>query len=287
MSSGLALACLNETGTNRQGETIALSDRSAEEWRESLKTPTSRARLVTHSRRVIERARKEPNPENLNDLAVVLVRLGRSEEAIRLLQFNESRKPGGYRTAANIGTAYELSGDNEQALRWIREGIRRNPESHWGSEWLHVRILEAKIEASKGRPAPARGSILGLDFGAELVPRRPTRLPVGNDGKPLSLFALANGIKYQLHERTQFVPPRDAIIAGLFFDWGNVEFAAGSIELADVAYDYALQYGHAERELIARRRNEIARILAKAKRSPERMGECETCDPPDMPPARD
>jgi len=54
----------------------------------------------------------------------------------------------------DLGTAYELAGKNEPALRWIREGLRRNPNSHKGTEWLHVKILEAKIEQEKQRPSP-------------------------------------------------------------------------------------------------------------------------------------
>jgi hypothetical protein len=51
--------------------------------------------------------------------------------------------------AANLGTALELLGNKEEALHWIREGIRRNPQSHEGTEWLHAKILEAKIAAQK------------------------------------------------------------------------------------------------------------------------------------------
>ncbi len=66
---------------------------------------------------------------NRNDYAVALVYLGRYDEAISLLQRLEKETPGHYATAANLGTAYELSGNNELALKWIKEGIRRNPRS--------------------------------------------------------------------------------------------------------------------------------------------------------------
>lgn len=67
--------------------------------------------------------------------------------------------------------------------------------------------------------------------------------------------------KVQLHERIQFVPPSDPIVAGLLFDRGNLEFAAGSLQYADVACEFAGRYGLADAALLARRRAEVERLL--------------------------
>jgi hypothetical protein len=84
-----------------------------------------------------------------NDLATALAHTDEASEAVVLLEQIEEEKPGLYVTAANLGTAYELSGDDEKALEWIRKGIERNPNAHERSEWLHVRILEAKLTLKK------------------------------------------------------------------------------------------------------------------------------------------
>lgn len=80
-----------------------------------------------------------------NDLAVALLHTGEAQEAVALLEALEAQKPGLYMTATNLGTAYELAGNNEKALEWIRRDIALNPTAHEGTEWLHVRILETKV----------------------------------------------------------------------------------------------------------------------------------------------
>ena len=249
-----ARACINETGTDRFGHTINL-DMPVSWLEDDLTYGKRRDELVEWAGRVLFVAKAQPDFNNLNQLAVSSIRLGRPKPAIRLLLALERRWPGHYETATNLGTALELAGADEVALRWIREGMRRNADSHDGSEWLHARILEAKVAGPIGR------SILGLDFGFAPTPQLPHELPAGNDGKPLPTpDLLARHLLVQLAERVQFVPPRDPVVAALFFDWGNVEFASGSLQYADLAYEFAQRYGHADAALIARRRQEVARL---------------------------
>lgn len=238
---------------------------SGQKLKPLLVTPTSRAALITWSREVVETARKRPSFDSLNNLAVVLIRHGRLPEAVSLLQFLERKYPGHYQTASNVGTAYELMGRNEDALKWILEGLKRNPEDHNGTEWLHVHILKSKL----GRiPKAASGlSILNLDFGDDVMPLRPTNFPVGSAGKPLSLFAVGDAVRYQLLERIQFVAAPDAMVAGLLLDWANLEILAGTMDSADVLYDAAIRYGSKEGRIIAIRKAHGAKTLAKAKAS--------------------
>lgn len=196
----------------------------------------------------------------------------------RLLQFLERKYPGRYESAANIGTAYELMGRNEDALKWISEGLKRNPADHYGTEWLHVHILKAKL-GRVPKPGPGR-SILNLDFGTELVPQRPARLPVGNSGESLSLIELGLGLRYQLLERIGFVAAPDPIVAGLLLDWANLELLAGAVESADVLYDAASRYGSNERQIIALRKAHVAKILSQSRARPTPVnGLCELCQP--------
>lgn len=80
-----------------------------------------------------------------NDAAVREILHGNFSTALLQLQKIEAEQPGLYETAANLGTAYELTGDDANGLKWIKEGIRRNPKSHMLAEWLHVKVLEAKL----------------------------------------------------------------------------------------------------------------------------------------------
>ena len=83
------------------------------------------------------------------------------------------------------GSSVQHIGDNEQALHWISEGIRLNKDSHWGTEWLHVKILEAKIAAAKDPEWIKTHSVLELDFGKGEVPVMPATLPNGLDARGL------------------------------------------------------------------------------------------------------
>jgi len=151
-----------------------------------------------------------------NDLATALAHTGGAAEAVTLLEQIEAEKPGLYVTAANLGTAYELAGNNEKALEWIRKGIERNARAHEGTEWLHVRILEAKV-AAQGNPTWLESnSIVGqrTEYGGVEIHA------VGNRGEQLSQEQVKAALIYQLHERLQFVNPPDAIVGDLLLDLG-------------------------------------------------------------------
>jgi hypothetical protein len=151
-----------------------------------------------------------------------------------------------------------------------------------GTEWLHVHILKAKL-GRLPKAAPSR-SILNLDFGNELMPSRPPRLPAGNAGKQLTLFDVAQALRYQLFERTELVAAPDPIVAALLLDWANLELLAGTMESADALYDAAVRYGSTEGRTIAIRKSQVVRILALARAEPSHLeGRCELCEPPGRP----
>lgn len=276
-ASFTTLACLNETGRNSKGQLVNVGSRTHTNLRETLlnrESEEDRSRLTGI---YIKNARQNPNIETLNDLAVTLIRMGRYESAIRHLKLIERKAPGKYETAANLGTAYELIGDNKQALQWIKLGIARNQDAHYGTEWLHSKILETKLAGKPMRD----GSILKLDFGNQSMPSRPKNLPAGNDGKPVSAFNLGLALRYQLIERTEFVSAPEPIVASLLIDWANLEMVAGTVESADTLYDVALIYGYPDKKIVALRKAEIKRIMKLPEANSETDIDCELCIPPE------
>jgi lipoprotein NlpI len=110
------------------------------------------------------RMRKQPHFKQLTDLGIVLIHQGNYSSAVRLFVAIEKLHPGRHETAANLGTALELMGRDTLARRWIRLGIQRNRHEHEGTEWLHLRILEAKI-ALRSNPKYLEGrSVAGVSF---------------------------------------------------------------------------------------------------------------------------
>src|SRR5207249_1471856 len=137
------------------------------------------------------------NSTNFNersDYAVSLAYVGKTKEAVQLLQTLEKEQPGAYVVAANLGTALELLGKNGEALHWIREGMRRNPQSHEGTEWLHAKIIEAKIAQEKDADYFKKHSVLELD------PAHAST-PMTIDGQTFSPKDVGEAIQYQLQER--------------------------------------------------------------------------------------
>jgi hypothetical protein len=174
-------------------------------------------------------------------------------EAIAILESIERQHPGEYVVAANLGTAYELAANDREALRWITEGIRRNPESHYGTEWLHVRILEAKIALAADPAWLETHTVLGLDFGTAAAPKTPSRWPDGQD-----FGSTARALEYQLRERTGFVKPPDPIVGELLAAYANLIAIEHTIESALPIYDLALQYQPAHAATIKEHRDHLA-----------------------------
>lgn len=182
-----------------------------------------------------------------NDLSVALVHTGEYALALLYLKTVEKNQPNLYRTADNLGTTYELMGDNRQALRWIDEGLKRNVESHGGSEWIHVKILETKL--SQKTPA----SVLSLDFGAGAKPVEPQNLPRNARGETQNLSQIEDALKEQLHERLQFVGAPDSVVASLLFDLGNCLMVREEPQQAASIYELALKYKPVNRALLQQR----------------------------------
>jgi hypothetical protein len=209
--SAPALACMNEYEPNTPALQRAQSLMTQlQEHHETEAWPTRRDRL-----------RKElaagGDYRVKNDLATALAHTGEAAESVRLLQEIEEEKPGLYKTASNLGTAFELVGENRKALEWIRRGIERDAKAHDGTEWLHVRILEAKL-ALAGNPG-------WLDSNSVLGPRHDQsiyRSATGNRGEALAAEQVKTALVYQLHERLQFVQPPDAIVGDLYFALGKL-----------------------------------------------------------------
>lgn len=178
-----------------------------------------------------------------NSIAAALIHLGRIEEALRILESLEKRRPASYYTAANLGTAYELMGNNEQAYKWIAIGMKRNPASHFGTEWLHLKILRAKQEMKKDPKWMDENSVLGINWDA--ISNDLSKVQVSDDrGTVYTAETVRKAIEYQLHERTEFVKPPDQTVASLLFDLSHLVRNSRSEEHGDLVLNAAYTYGH-------------------------------------------
>ena len=176
--------------------------------------------------------------EDLSDYGAVLVYNGDYVKAKIIFQSIEAAKPKLYATSSNLGTTYELLGQNDSAYYWIKKALSINPASHDSSEWIHLKILEAKIH--KANPE----TILNLDFGTKEKPEY---------NHNLNIDTLRTQLYFQLTERLSFVKPKEAIVAQLLFDLGNISAQTDDVSTALDIYKMAEMYGYSSAVLEKRK----------------------------------
>lgn len=188
-----------------------------------------------------------------NNYALALVYTGAAEKARDVWQAMETEQPGEYRIAANLGTAYELCGDNENALKWISAGLQRNPDSHFGTEWLHARILQAKLGLASDPQWLASNRVSGarhlLRGGA---PVAFACAASDNLSQQVTLEVLRSALRYQLKERLKFIREPDPMVAQLLVDLGDAELLSHSPHTALLAYQRADDYQANSRVILDR-----------------------------------
>lgn len=235
-------ACLNPFKPFEIKGTVSLAE-DGRHWnyRRGI-TAAERRRIRSDSAEIRALWRSEPESrtfESRMDYAVRLILLGHPRGAIEILRQLERERPGTYSTAANLGTAFELTGSLDSARYWIAEDMRRNARGHGGSEWIHLRILEAKRALQRERGWLGSHSVLGIDFGPE---GRPT-LPRGMTFD--SLRTIQSALRLQLEERGPFAGKRDPIVADLLRDYSTIHAILVGIDPAHTSIDSAAALAHA------------------------------------------
>jgi tetratricopeptide (TPR) repeat protein len=197
----------------------------------------------------------------LSDKGLILILQKKYKEALDLYFGIEKTNPNRYSTASNIGTIYELIGENKKALEWINKSIKINPKSHKESEWLHSKILEAKINGEKFYTSEF---ILGVNFGNE-------KTPISKLDKT-EIDKLYKSIYFQLNERLSFIKPKEKIVAMLLFELGNISIIRKEFSNAKEIFKKAKEYG-LESEILNERLKFVNDCLKTKKIVPQKKVE--------------
>lgn len=160
----------------------------------------------------------------LSDYAVMLMKMGKNDVALTILQSLYAAHPDQYQLAANLGTSFELAGEVDSALRYIKRGIELNPNAHEGSEWVHVKVLETKLKMRSDSTYLQSHTVLELTAQQE------------NDS------LVAHQIEIQVRERFPFCPGPDLIMASLLEDLADITRNINSIEDAKTYYNICKYY---------------------------------------------
>lgn len=205
--------------------------------------------------KLTETRSKIKTDQDLNDYGVLLIYAHRYTQAIEVFQRLEKQHPNLAKTAANLGTAYELSGQVAKAKYWITQGMKRDPNIHHGSEWVHLKILDAQAQQKKDTKWIQTHDVLGLDFGQSKAPQaKITNILVQNQKIDLDRILVDSQI--QMNQRLQFVR-HDPITAQIVFNMANIEVLNYNTDDATVAllYKRAGKLGFADQQLLEKREN--------------------------------
>lgn len=168
-----------------------------------------------------------------SDYAVLLAKRGFVFRSLAILKELGRKYPDNYVIAANLGTSYELAGKNDSAIKWIRHGIKLNANSHQGSEWVHVKILEAKLALQLDANWLDKNKVLGLKGKAEV------KQPELEHRESFS--TIERHVIYQLNERLPFMSPPDQLMSSVLEELAEYESAA-ALEVSLLHYQLALEY---------------------------------------------
>lgn len=181
----------------------------------------------------------------LSDYALALLKTGKVQESLDILAALYRAHPGEYQLAANLGTAYELHGDVDSALKYIRRGMELNANAHGGSEWVHVKVLLAKKEMAANPGWLSSNSVLGLSAAQE------------KDSM------VRKQIDTQVRERFPFCKGPDPYMASLLADLGDCYSNTASLEYAKVLYDIARVYYGDSSAALQQKTKEVKTLIKK------------------------
>lgn len=184
------------------------------------------------------------------DWASTMLKLGQYKDALEILVWLNRKFPDKYMVLANLGTAYELNGNLDSALKYIGKGYAINPNSHGGSEWIHLKVLEFQ---KQGTHDP---NLLGL-----------LNLSEKDQRDSAKMFQ----IRYQLLERMPFSPSPNEVVARLLIDYAGCLASQSSMEVAiaflKMARDH-YRYSHPGiNQMISRYRKDISKYEHEFSRS--------------------
>jgi len=201
---------------------LAGEEHAHSQWVSVVPKNISTQRFVNTLAHWKEKYEKDPSLNNGVDYSAALLHNNQADKAIPLLLLLNTQFPNTYQIATNLGTAYELMGDNNNALEWIEKGIALNPHSHSQSEWVHVKILKAKIASNGDTNWFQHHSILGLPFREQGLFVNALNFPENNHRQRATLQEMIDHVGRQLHERMVLVPQNDPVVANLLFDLGHL-----------------------------------------------------------------
>jgi tetratricopeptide (TPR) repeat protein len=88
------------------------------------------------------------NADEAADLGALYVRLGEPGKAVDILRAAQREHPNNFRLVANLGTAWQLQGDLEQAAVCLEQAVRLAPGKLQQAEEYHLKLVQSRRKES-------------------------------------------------------------------------------------------------------------------------------------------
>jgi tetratricopeptide (TPR) repeat protein len=157
-----------------------------------------RARYETEAERLKKLAEsRKLTGDEAADLGALFIRMGEETKALEVLRPAQRDHPEHFRLAANLGTAWQLRGDLEQAAALLRQAVRLAPGKYQRGEELQLKLVRLRV----GQPAGAQelDDLFGVRYVGPSGRYEPGRLaPEQRKKLPLEAVALTQGLALAL-----------------------------------------------------------------------------------------
>jgi tetratricopeptide (TPR) repeat protein len=87
--------------------------------------------------------RRKLKADELADLGALYIRLGEPAKAVELLRMVQREHPAHFRIVANLGTAWQVQGDLQQAAAYLQEAVRLAPGKLVKAEEYQLKLVRS------------------------------------------------------------------------------------------------------------------------------------------------
>jgi hypothetical protein len=273
LAAGLGLFCLGgktQAGLYYSGETLA---ELPSQWRGFLldqrtlrniavkpsggvSVSPARTRYLEEAAK-LEKAResRKLTADELADLGALYVRLGEPGKAVALLRTAQREHPKHFRLVANLGTAWQMLGDLQEAANCLEQSVRLAPGKYQKAEEYHLKLVRLRLREKRG--TQGLDDLFGVRYVNEKGHYEPGKLSAAEKKK------LPSGAAAVVQQLALWLPADGRLL------WQLAEVANlhGDVQTAAAMMDGCVtQFGMQDPELRKRRNltKELASELAKS-----------------------
>jgi hypothetical protein len=188
--------------------------------------------------------------DELADLGALYVRLGELAKAVELLRVAQRDHPNHFRIAANLGTAWQLHGDLEQAAGALQQAVRLAPGKWQKAEEYHLKLV--RLRQRQPKDSQDLEDLFGVRYLADSGAYEPGKLAAAERKKlPSEAVAVAQRLALWL--------PADPRLLWQLAELAN---AHGDVRTAAAIMDGCVEFGLRSASLREHRR--LTRAAADA-----------------------